>query len=179
LLERNVFPGLIVNYWHLPRMEKLKNIKVILALILEGSENVGEKLNRLKWPNDIVEPVCFMQQALSFDPGQAVDVLKARDRRLIKSKDRELNSEEHLQNLLGMNELRQDLNDLCASIHNPPRTRLIRHLAYYEPVVPSGESLMAKGLVGKEIGDAQKAAMQEGYTKSLEDFGHPLETSDV
>lgn len=165
-----VFPG--VGWW-VPSLERLgncRNPKVVLAMLLFPNRNVGAYLNTQKYPNEIADPVQFLVDAMKFDPRDAVDVLKARDRRLVKSTKRELTYEEKATNDAIQKEVFQDIMDLASVTDDPYRVALLEHLAGFSATVTSGEELMKQGLKGKEIGDQQRKELQTVYFGSLDWF---------
>lgn len=165
LLDGTVFPGLQVNHLAIPRLGNLKNAKVVLAMLLRNNEDVGQKLNELKYPNDISEPVQFLIDVLNFGAENAVEVVRARDRQLIKAgkKVPVLGPDEIAHNERVASERRQDLTDLKSVLDDGDRIARIDHLLDYQLVWPSGESVMARGFKGPEIGVEQVRIARECY----------------
>lgn len=83
-LFQAIFPGLAVDTQTLNRLGNTKNPRVIIAWLLRQNQNVGAALNRLKYPNDLSDPVDFLVNAMNFGTDNAVDMVKNRDRRLLR-----------------------------------------------------------------------------------------------
>lgn len=162
-----IFPGMDINMLAALRLGNMKNPKVVLALLLNKNAKVADSLNKAKYPNEIAYPVDFLIQVQRFDPKDAVAVIKARDRRLIKSKTHVFTDEELRSNEAIAAENVQDLIDLSTVMDDSDRIAIINHLRHFEPIVTNGEDLMAQGLIGKEIGDRQRQEMQQSYNVSL------------
>lgn len=167
-----VFPGLEINYMCVPRLGNLKNAKVVLACLLRKNKKVSEALNELKYPNDISEPVQFLIDCLDFEAQNAVEVLKARDRRLVKpgKKTPVLDAEALAHNEAVRSERQQDLADLCSILDDSDRIARIEHMRDYDLWLPSGESLMAAGFKGEEIGREQTRQGREAYVRDYSWF---------
>jgi tRNA nucleotidyltransferase/poly(A) polymerase len=165
-----VFPGLQVNVINMANLGNLKNPRVVLARILNGNDGVGKKLNELKYPNEISIPVQFLIDVQTFDPKDAIKVLKDRDKRLVKAKNRILTPEEARVNAAIYAEMQQDLSDLCTVLQDSNRLNIVRHLKDYTPVIPDGDRLATEGMKGKEIGEYQRRIMQQSYEASLSWF---------
>jgi hypothetical protein len=163
-----VFPDCKVSLIGASKLRDIKNPKVVLTTILKENSNLCERLNELKYPNTISEDVEFFTNVLTFDPKDAVSVIKAKEKRFIRAKNRPLTDEEIRDNRATDTTLFWDLNELSRSIDDEQRIDIILHLLHFEPYnVPDGKELMAAGLRGKEIGEAQRRAMQEVYENSL------------
>jgi tRNA nucleotidyltransferase/poly(A) polymerase len=81
-----VFGDRPVDLAVIDRIDNIKSVRVILAMLLRiYDDDVGDILNALKWPNEVIDPVTFLIDAMNFNPENAVDVIKARDRRVIKA----------------------------------------------------------------------------------------------
>lgn len=172
LLESAVFPQMNVNYVAIPRLGNLKNAKVVLAMLLRNNERVGDSLNDLKYPNDISEPVQFLIDVLNFGTENSVEIVRARDRQLIKAgkKVPVLGEEELAHNEKVASERRQDLVDLKSVLDDSDRIARIDHLIDYQLVWPSGESVMARGFKGPEIGVEQVRIARECYVTDYSCF---------
>jgi tRNA nucleotidyltransferase/poly(A) polymerase len=168
-LFKAIFGGAKVDMSCVTRYLNLKNPKVVLAKLLYENEDVRELLNELKYPNEISDPVAFLCRAMNFDPKNAVDVLKDRDRRIIKvgKKKLALTEEELEHNEKVKRETITDIADLMGVTDDPLRRALLEHMAGFNTTVMSGEELMKRGYQGQQIGAQQRAMLQSSYLSSL------------
>lgn len=168
----SVFPGMNVDLQTVDRLGNSKNPRVILAWILRNNQGVAQKLNALKYPNEISEPVQFLIDAMNFGTETAVNLIKSRDRKLIQTgkKKTTLSSEEITANQNMKAEMQQDLSELSQLIGNSPQAARIQHLQQYQAPAISGEELMQQGLKGKAIGDEQNRRLKQDYQTSFDDF---------
>lgn len=177
-----VFDFKQVDLSALDKVGDQKSPKIVLALLLrQHGSNVANLLNSLKYPNDISDPVQFLVNAMSFDPKDAVPVLKERDKRLVKAKNRELTDEERDANDYERAVLAGDLTLLARLTDNPVRKAIIEHLIEFEHTPKSGEELMARGYEGRAIGEQQRFELQSAYVSSLRWYlkGRNLPTDSV
>lgn len=186
-LFENVFPGMhvdVVNAYRLGtvRISISKNPRAVLAWLLRKNENVGQRLNELKYPNEISEPVQFLVNVLNFDAESVPMILKSRDRRLIRTgkKKTELTSEEVKANERMMQETWDDLTDLASIVGyntamaegyglRPDTVHRLDHLRSYQPPQVSGEDLMSRNFVGRAIGAEQQRLILEDYFASFDE----------
>jgi tRNA nucleotidyltransferase/poly(A) polymerase len=170
--DLRLFPAVFPNsMYSLPLVEKIGNIKsprVVLATLLLVKD-IGEYLNGLNYPNNIAEPVDFLHKAMVFDPNDAVDVIKARDRRIIKTgkKKTELTEEEQAHNAAIKEETTLDLMHMMDLAEDPHRKAILEHLASFACVVPDGEHFMTRGYQGAQIGEQQRKYLQGHWSSSL------------
>lgn len=148
-----VFPGLNVDVQNIDRLGNTKNPKVVLAWLLRQNGNISSALNKLKYPNDISDPVQFLIESLKFGADNVFAMIKKRDR------NAEMSST-----------LRNDLQEFAAVVGDPGIVPRLNHLANYEMPVPSGQELMAQGFQGKAIGDEQRRRAADHYKNSFNDF---------
>lgn len=169
-LLQAVFPDIELDLTKIRRLGTMKNHKVVLAALLANNDNVGEILNALKYPSSTSDAVSFLVAAMRFHPENAVELLKARDRRVLRKKE-PLTSEEEANNLAIIAEIRQDIFDLASLTDDSRRKMLLQHLATYEPLIISGELLMMQGFQKEQIGIRQRELIQQGYAESLAAIG--------
>lgn len=165
-----VFPDCELDrLWAIEHLDDACSTRVTLAALLHtNGKNVAAILNRLKYPTNVAEPVQFLVDAMTFDPTDVVDLLKARDRRLIKSNKRELTEEESCINGDIWCDTASDIRALARVLSDDRRrVALLEHLAHFNHKPKSGEELMATGLKGPEVGAAQRAEIQTAYNESL------------
>lgn len=72
-----VFPGLKVDIHEVERIGNCRNPKAILAWLLKSNDNIRNKLNDLKYANDVSDRVNFLVKLLQ--GGNIVPLLKLRD----------------------------------------------------------------------------------------------------
>lgn len=167
-LYPSVFPNMRVD-WRgcAEKVANLKNPKVVLAQLLWDNKEVAKKLNELKYPNEMADPVDFLINAMSFTEDVAVSVVKQRDRRVIRNAKDALDIA-HNESII--TETRKDLTDLISTLDSKERIARIEHLVHYEPEFESGEKLMALGFQGPEIGKEQLRLADLHYRKSYAEF---------
>jgi tRNA nucleotidyltransferase/poly(A) polymerase len=166
LFRAAVFPDLTVRHDLIWTLEGVRSPRVVLAVLLQDNPDVAAKLNALKYPNEIAEPVAFLIAAMRHDPVDAFDVLKARDRRLVRSKVRELTAAEAATNAAVDAELKTDLWLLRRACQDKSVRCRLDHLSQYQYAVPDGEGLMAKGYAGRQIGEEQRRVVNAAYLSS-------------
>lgn len=152
-LMQNVFPNLMVDTQGIDKLGNSKNPNVILAWLLRKNPNAGQALNRLKWPNEIADPVQFLIESLKFGVDNVFAMVKRRDRNAEMSAG-----------------LKRDLQEFAQLVGDPQITPRLNHFAQYDMPVVSGEELMSRGLKGKEIGDEQRRQATDHYSTSFGDF---------
>lgn len=164
-LLRSVFPNCEdIDLGIIPRLHNIKSPRVVLAALLRRNSNVGQLLNALCYPTSIIRGVEFLIRAMKFEPQNAVDVLRERDRYIRKNP---VTHEEFMANAAEVNETRQDLRDLMSITDDPKRKAILNHLCIYSPLIVDGEELMMQGLKGPQIGARQKELIQQHYSESL------------
>lgn len=139
-----VFPQLQVDLQDAPKIGDVKNIKAVLAWLLKSNQSpqyVRQKLNAIKYPNDISDTVGYLIQLLKFDPASILNYLKYRDAR------------SHLN-------IRKDIADLAkiAGLEDE-----LGHFANYDKQTKSQDFLHLKG---PEISRAMAGAETDAYHKS-------------
>lgn len=139
-----VFPALQVDLQDVPKIGQNKNIKAVLAWILKSNPSpqyVRQKLNALKYPNEVSDTVGFLIQLLKFDPANILTYLKYRDAR------------SHLN-------IKKDIADLAqiAGLDGE-----LGHFANYNQQTKSQDFLHLKG---PEISRAMAGAESDAYQKS-------------
>lgn len=175
-LMKSVFPGMNVDAAGFQRLGNTKNPRVIMAWILRNNQSVAAHLNRLKYPNEISEPVEFLINSMNFGEDQAVDMVKARDRRLIQTGKKKvtLTPEEDASNQRTMAEMHNDIVELSriigVDLEGQTKARRMQHLAQYQAQPVSGQELMQQGFAGQAIGQEQKRRGQEHYAQSFKSF---------
>lgn len=167
-----VFPDMKVSTFLMPNMEGVKSPRVVLAGLLAFNDHLSLGLNKLNYPNDIVRGACLMQQALLFDPKDAVPMLKEKNRLFVSAKNRDLLPSEEASNEVLRGELEGDFKDMLLMLSSGEQTRrtVIRHLMHYSTEVPDGNELIKQGFVGSQIGQQQNLLMQKAYEESLFKF---------
>lgn len=148
-----VFPGMDVDVAGINRLGNAKNAKVILAWLLRRNANVGDSLNKMKYPREISQPVQFLIDCLKFSPDNAFAMVRRRDKNAVISE-----------------ETKKDLQEFAAIIGDPSLASRLSHLSGYNMVAPSGEELMARGLKGAALGDEQRKAATAHYNQSFSDY---------
>jgi tRNA nucleotidyltransferase/poly(A) polymerase len=176
-LFQAIFPGLKVETQTLDRLGNSKNPRVIIAWLLRQNQNIGVALNRLKYSNEISDPVDFLVNAMNFGTENAVAMVKNRDRRLLKvgKKRTELTPEDEQRNQQISQETQGDLQELSQVMGQdmmPDQTPVYRmqHLAQYEAPEISGNELMQQGYRGPDIGNRQQELGTQHYAKSFQDY---------
>ena len=84
-----VFPKLKIDMTDLERIGGSKNVKVVLAWMFKANppELVRQRLNALKYPNDVTDTVSFLIQLLNFNPDKIMGYLRFRNARPQIKKD--------------------------------------------------------------------------------------------
>lgn len=165
-----VFENRPVDLAVIDRLGNIKSVNVVLAMLLRiYDDDVGDILNTLKYPNEIADPVTFLIDAMNFSPEKAVEVIKARDRRIIKSGKKKivLSLEEIKHNCEVEAETEQDLRYLIALTDDEFRKDAMEHLIGFRYVMPSGESFMQAGFKGPQIGEEQRKWLQSNWDASF------------
>lgn len=167
-----VFPGLWVDESGIDRLGNTKNPKVVLAWLLRENGNVAQALNRLKYPNEVSDVVGFLVSALKFNPDQAMQVVKSRNRWLAKAGGPEQMS----QDLMGLAQVagREDLTQRLAhlgGLGNSEGEGWKWQVPPYEPPKISGEELMQQGIPqGPELGREIERRTAADYASSWQEF---------
>lgn len=163
LFER-VFPNLHVSA--LDSIGKFKNSKVVLSWLLKDNKELSQHLNKLKYPNEISDPVAFYVSLMN--GMDSVQMIKSRSRWLSKAG--------------GEEQMSRDLQALSQVYANKEFAKLITHLAglgkieddewkwivppYVSPKI-SGEELMKEGIPqGPELGKEIDKRIKEDYESS-------------
>lgn len=173
-----IFPSLQLDVQNITRLGNSKNPRVVIAWLLRQNKNVDAALNNLKYPNEIGEPVQFLVNAMQLGTENAVDVIKSRDRRLVRpgKKKTELSPEDQARNQQILDEMRGDLTELSKVIgtnmlpQEQPAIDRLQHLGQYNLPQISGDELMKQGFKGEKIGQEQKRRGTEDYSRSFADF---------
>lgn len=172
-LDLNLFDSVFgkahIDLNAIKKINELRNPRVVLAMLLHDNEHVEDILNNLKYPNEISDPVAFLCKAMTFNPENAVGILKARDKRIIKigKKKKSLEKEEIEYNQRVKEETFQDMIDLSSLIENTWRATVLQFTAGWKINVPSGKHFIECGYQGEEIGIQQRAWLQSQYYDSL------------
>jgi tRNA nucleotidyltransferase/poly(A) polymerase len=175
-LMEQVFPGLQVDTSAIGRLSGTKNLKVVIALLLRNNPNLALALNQLKYPSDIAEGVEFLVKALQFGPEQAMEIVRHRDKRLVKStgvgpRGKPMSpAEVQAHNTQITSTMKQDLTELARVIGDPTMAQRLTHLSGYQPPAVNSQDLMARGLKGPAIGAEHKRLVGDDYQKSFDDF---------
>lgn len=180
-----VFPKLQVDVHGISRLGNLKNPKVVLAWLLRSNRNVSGALNQLKYPNDISEAVQFLVDSLNFGPENAMNIVRTRDKRLLKGSATSptgapMSAQEidtHNQQISSATQ--QDLNDLAKVVGDPTIAARLTHLSSYQPPNVSGEELMQQGFQGPAIGIEQKRRVGDHYNQSFQSFQPNLSMEEL
>lgn len=149
-----IFPGMKVNAEPWQHGLECRNTKVVLALMLRENLDVDGQLNNLKYPNEITDRVQFLIDSLSYNPHDAVDVLRARDRR------------QHVSHA----ETQMDLLELATLVDDQGTINKLKFLAVYQPLNVSGHILMEQGFKGKDIGWEQRRLEQEQFSNQFDTY---------
>ncbi len=167
LLE-TVFPFMYVNKYAIEKIGNLRNPCVILAVLLHSNQNVRVALNELKYPNEVSDQVQFLIDVIDFNIDK---ILNARQRKIVKvgKNKTQLSEEELLQNQKIVERHYRDLTDLILVVNKSHRLR-VQHFRDYEPLVVSGEELMAIGYKKEQIGVQQKLLLKDHYESSFDTF---------
>lgn len=175
-LFQAIFPGLRVDVQSMDRLANSKNPRVIMAWLLRQNQNVGSLLNRLKYPNEISDPVDFLVNAMNFGTDSAVDMVKNRDRRLARvgKKKAELTADDIQRNQQITQEMSGDLQELSQvlgkDLTDQTPVHRMQHLAQYQAPEISGTELMQQGYQGPDIGKRQKELGTQHYAQSFYDY---------
>lgn len=171
-LFKSVFPNMTVDTNSFEQLGNIKNPRVVLAWILKLNSNVDQKLNWLKYPNEISTPVQFLIDVMKFGRDQAIQMIKNKDKSLIRlgKKKTFLTPEEESTNQRIAAEMHEDLTELSKLMKinnsNPEQIKRIDHLRSYQAPQISGDDLMKAGLKGQEIGIEQNKRLQAHYDQS-------------
>lgn len=155
-LMPRVFGGLLPDMGS--QVEKLahysRNPKVILAYLFRGSNPkvVRDKLNSLKYPNEIADGVSFLLQLKRMQPKDVAAMLRKRD--LYK----QLTDEQ--EKAMAWDDLRRDVTEFALLTEKPH----LHHFLTYERVAKAENYLHLKG---PEIGKAMAQAEEAGYVEWL------------
>lgn len=169
-LFKSVFDNTPIDLDMIPKLgdlENTRNPRVVLAKLLHKHKNAGEILNKLKYPNEISDAVQFLIDAMTFYPKDIVDLLKARDKHVIKSNKRELTEIESVINSNVISDTRNDIFNLMWVTEDRLRVAILEHLASFTANPPSGEHFISRGFKGPEIGEQQRAWIQSKYISEL------------
>lgn len=147
-----LFPNLKVNLNDINKINNSRNVKAILAWILRDNDIklVRQKLNKIKYSNEITDSVTFLLNLFHFDINQIAQLLKRRDM---------YSQLEEEPRKIATATLRQDVFDFAkiAGITD----RLSRFMNYQSPV----NSNQFGNLAGEELGQAIKKAQINAYDK--------------
>ena len=150
-----VFPGMQVAAEDIQRIGHNRNIKAILAWLLRNNgdpKQVRQKLNQLKYPNDISDAVGFLIRLSRFDVSQVAAYLKHRD--IYKQLD-----DPQLRDA-AQQTVHRDVMDFARIAGMEDE---LSHFLQYQPTVRSQDFLHLKG---RAISDAMSAAEAEAYRNS-------------
>lgn len=138
-----VFPGLQIDLDDITNIGSNKNIKAVLAWLLKSNPSpqyVRQKLNALKYPNDISDTTGFLIQLLNFNPDSILNYLKYRDAR----------------SHLGIKKDIADLAQISGLMHE------LGHFANYNQRTKSQDFLHLKGPeISRGMAQAEKDAYQQ------------------
>lgn len=189
-----VFPGMDVDVEGIDRLGNLKNPRVILAWLLRYNTNISASLNKLKYPNDLGDPIQFLVDSLNFNHETAPGIIKARDQKKLTAKAPKgsgvIMSPEEIEsrNQEMAIAMQQDLRELGQVAGDPQLASRMSHLGGqhdqgqwtkepYQPPKIGGHELMQQinpetGLPfkGAEIGAEQKRRTADHYRQSYDDF---------
>ena len=147
-----VFPGLNVRKEEIAQLGNSRNIKVVLAWLFrhENPKVARQRLNQMKYPNDVADAVAYLLKLHKFDDAQVAPMLKQRD--LYK----QLEDEPKQQAAWASQQ--KDVKDF-----GQVSGQDFDHFMSYQPTVRSQDFMH---LQGKAISDAMSAAEAEAYRKS-------------
>ena len=169
-----VFEGLMVAVGNIGRLGDQRNPHVVMAMLLhlnKGDRKVADHLTeKLKYPSDVADQVQFLVNCLNFDPDKIVDLLRVRDRKLLRSAKRPLTDEEQTQNSQTKWETLEELVELYKICPDSSVAVRVLHFCDYKPPFVNGEDLMRQGFVGPAIGIEQKRIVRDDYQKSFDTF---------
>lgn len=173
-LLSTVFEGLMVAVGNIARIGDQKNPHVVMAMLLhlnKGDRKVADHLtDHLKYPSDVADQVQFLVNCLNFDPDKIVDLLRVRDRKLVRSAKRPLTDEELAQNSQTKWETLEEQVELYKACPDSSVAVRLLHFCDYQPPFVNGEELMKQGFVGPGIGIEQKRIIRDDYQKSYLEF---------
>jgi len=184
-----VFPGMKVDIAGIHSLQNTKNPKIVLAWLLRGNKDILNKLNALKYSNELAKPVQFLVDTLNFGAESAFELIKRRDQQFLGRKAYgpggvPLNPQEiEVQNKQIAVTMSQDLAELARLTGNQQIMSTLQHLGgkwhpeedrwHHEPYKPpavNSQELMQQGFKGAALGDEIKRRTTSHYQQSLQDF---------
>lgn len=138
-LHKRMFgEDILVDLNDIMTIGNMKNVKVILAFLLRHNEDVGRRLQQLKYPADIFDVVDYYIDATTPKMNDVLKLLRGRMRIEIKGD--------------GLHRIHSDLAMLAMLIKDPIVDRRIAHLVSYREPKIDAQKLMDQGITGPELG---------------------------